>query len=82
MAGRNMVTKERLMDLERTVDALNGQLRDIRWELQRAKAGSLTERFWKNLVSPSQVSEFMSAVCNRRARPNTKVVDHVDTIRH
>jgi hypothetical protein len=54
----------------------------MRWELQRAKAGSLTERFWKNLMSPSQGDEFMSAVCNRRVRPNTKVVDHVGTIRH
>ena len=82
MAERNVATEERVMDLERTVDALNGQLRDMRWELQRAKAGSLTERFWKNLMSPSQESEFMSAVCNRRVRPNTKVVDHVGTIRH
>lgn len=73
MAGRD-VTRDRLQYLERTVGALNGQLRDMQWELQRAKKGqSVTERFWKNLVSPGEV--FMSAVCNRRIRPNTKVVD-------
>ncbi|TKS61511.1 MAG: hypothetical protein EWM72_00259 [Nitrospira sp.] len=82
MAERNVVTKERLMDLERTIDALNGQLRNMQWKLQQAKAGSLTERFWKNLMSPLPGSEFMSAVCNRRVRPNTKLVDHVGTIRH
>lgn len=76
------ITKDRLMDLERTVDALNGRLRDMQWELQRAKAGSLTEWFWKNVMSPSQGNEFMSAVCNRRARPNSKVVDHAGTTRH
>jgi hypothetical protein len=82
MVERNVATKEQLMDLERTVGALHGRLRDMQWELQQAKAGSLTERFWKNLMSPWQGSEFMSAVCNRRARPNTKVVDHVGTTRH
>ncbi len=82
MTEQNVVTKERLMDLERTVDTLNGQLRKMQWELQQAKAGSLTERFWKNLMSPLQGSEFMLAFCNRRVRLNTKVVDHVGTIRH
>ncbi len=74
MTGRNL-TKERLRYLERTVGALNGQLRDMQWELQRAKGPSMTERLWKNLVSPRQGEVFMSAVCNRRIRPNTKVVD-------
>ena len=82
MIERNVATKEQLMDLERTIGALSGRLRDMQWELQQAKAGSLTERFWKNLMSPWQGSEFMSAVCNRRVRPNTKVVDHVGTTRH
>jgi hypothetical protein len=82
MVERNVATKEQLMDLERTVGALSGRLRDMQWELQQAKTGSLTERFWKNLMSPWQGSEFMSAVCNRRVRPNTKVVDHVGTTRH
>jgi hypothetical protein len=81
MTGRG-ITKDRLMDLERTVDALNGRLRDMQWELQQAKAGSLTEWFWKNVMSPSQGNAFMSAVCNRRARPNSKVVDYAGTTRH
>ena len=82
MTERNVATKEQLMDLERTVGALSGRLRDMQWELQQAKTGSLTERFWKNLMSSWQGNEFMSAVCNRRVRPNTKVVDHVGTTRH
>jgi hypothetical protein len=81
MTGRG-ITKDRLIDLERTVDALNGRLHDMQWELQLAKAGSLTEWFWKNVMSSSQRNEFMSAVCNRRARPNSKVVDHAGTTRH
>ena len=76
------IMQERLMDLEKTVDALNGRLRDMQWELQRAKGQSLTERLWKNLMSPWQRSEFISDVCNRRVRPNTKVVSHVGTARH
>lgn len=76
MTERAVLTKERLMDLERTVDALNGQLRNVQWALQQAKTGSLTERFWKNLISPLQASEFMSSVCNQHVRPNTKVVAH------
>jgi hypothetical protein len=79
MEERNMATKERLMDLERTVDTLNGRLQNVQWELRQVKAGSLTERLWKNLVSPWQGSEFMSAVCNRRARPNMRMVDHAGT---
>jgi hypothetical protein len=75
MTGR-FFTKERLIDLERTVDVLNGQLREMQWELQQAKGSSLTERFWNNVMSPRQSRVFMSAVCNRRIRPNTKVVPH------
>jgi hypothetical protein len=76
MTHQTAETTERLMDLERTVEALNGQLRHMRWELQRAKADSLRERFLKNLINPSPSRAFMSAVCNRRARPNIKVASH------
>jgi hypothetical protein len=72
-------TKERLMDLERTVATLNGRLQDMQWKLRQAQGHSLTERFWKNLVGPRQGSKFMSAVCSRQVRPNTKVVNHVGT---
>lgn len=70
---------ERLIDLERTVDFLNGQLRAMQWSLYRPKAEPLPVRLWKNLVSPKGGQEFMSAVCNRRARPNTKMVTHADS---
>lgn len=73
------VTKARLMNLERTVDTLNGRLRDMQWELQRAKSSSLTERLWRNFTSARHGGEFMSACCNRRARPNMRMVDHADT---
>ena len=75
-------TKERLMDLERTVDTLNGRLRDMQSELRQAKGHSLSERFWKSFKSPRQGSQFMSTVCNRRVRPNMKMVNDVGTIRH
>lgn len=76
-AGRSLRT-ERLVDLERTVDSLNGQLREMQWELYRAKAEPFPVRLWRNLVSFKGGQEFMAGVCNRRARPNTKMVSHVD----
>jgi hypothetical protein len=76
-AGRSFGT-ERLVGLERTVDSLHGQLRKIQWDLYRAKAESLPVRLWRSLVSLKGGQEFMSAVCNRCARPNTKMVSHVD----
>ncbi len=83
MVMEREIAKERLNDLERTVDALNGRLKDMRWELQQVKRQSLTERVWKNLMGSRQGGEFMSAVCNQRVRPNTKVVNHVGaTTRH
>ena len=69
---------DRLVDLERTVDSLNGQLREMQWELYRAKAEPLSTWLWRNLVSLKGGQEFMSAVCNRRARPNTRMVVHAD----
>jgi len=69
---------ERLVDLERTVDFLNGQLREMQWDLYRAKAEPLPVRLWRNLASLKGGQEFMSAVCNRRARPNRKVESHAD----
>jgi hypothetical protein len=76
-AGRFIGT-DRLIDLEHTVDSLNGELRKIQWVLYRAKAEPLPARLWRNLVSLKGRQEFMSAVCNRRARPNTKMVSHAD----
>ena len=76
IAGKSFGT-DRLIDLERTVDSLNGQLREMQWELYRAKPEPLPVRLWRNLVKGRQ--EFMSTVCNRRARPNTKLVSHADS---
>jgi hypothetical protein len=68
----------RLIELEQTVDSLNGQLRKMQWDLYRPKAEPLPIRLWRNLVSHKGRQEFMSTVCNRCARPNTKLVSHAD----
>ena len=73
------VTKERLMDLQRTVDTLEGRVQDMQWELRQAKQRSLTERWWRNLLGAGQGNAFMSACCNRRVRPNTKMVNYAGT---
>jgi hypothetical protein len=69
---------DRLVDLERTVDSLNGQLREMQWDLYRVKAEPLPVRLWRSLVSLKGGQEFMSAVCNRCARPNTKMRSYAD----
>jgi hypothetical protein len=74
-ARGRLVEADRLVDLERTVEALNGQLRDMQGERCGVKAELLSVRWWRTLV-PHRGDVFMSAVCNRRIRPNTKVVAH------
>jgi hypothetical protein len=74
-AGRSLMT-DRLGDLERTVDSLNGQLREVQWELHQTKVEPLAIRLWRTLLPHKGGGLFMSAVCNRRIRPNTKVVSH------
>ena len=74
----NSIGTDRLVDLERTADSLNGQLRKMQWDLYRAKAEPLPVRLWRSLMSLKGGQEFMSAVCNRCARPNTKMVSHAD----
>ena len=71
--------RERLIDLEHTVNSLNGQLRRMQWDLDQAKSAPFPIRLLRNLVSFKGGQEFMSAVCNRCARPNTKMVTHVDS---
>jgi|LNFM01.2.fsa_nt_gb hypothetical protein len=66
------ISNNRLMDLERVVDMLNGQLRALQRELQHTKYGSLAERLRINWASMRRNRIFMSAVCNQRIRPNTK----------
>lgn len=72
---RTPLTKDQLMDLERTVAALDNRLQNIQWGLQRSTAGSLVERF-RSLMRPKQRSRSMSAVCNQQIRSNTKVASH------
>ena len=79
LTASKSVEADRLVDLERTVDSLNGQLREMQWELYRTKPEPLSMRLWRNLVSSKGGREFMSAVCNRRARPNTRMVVHADS---
>jgi len=72
---RTPLTKDQLMDLERSVAALDGRLQSIQWGLQRSHAGSLMKRF-RNLIRSRQGHEFMSTVCNQRVRSNTKLGSH------
>jgi hypothetical protein len=72
------MTKERLLDLQRTVDRLQGRVQAMQWELRQAERRS-TERWWRNLLGVRQGDAFMSACCNRRVRPNMKVVDYAGT---
>jgi hypothetical protein len=72
-------TKARLMDLQRTVDTLQGHVQDMQWQLRHAQRRPLAERWWKNLLRTRQGDAFMSACCDRRVRPNTKMVAYVTT---
>jgi hypothetical protein len=72
------VRANRLIDLERTVNFLNGQLREMQWSLYRAKAEPLPARLWRSFVRLKGDQKFMSACCNRSVRPNTKRVSHAD----
>jgi hypothetical protein len=69
------ITKERLMNLQRTVDTLQERVEDMQCELRQAKR-PMVERLWSSLLPAKQSNAFMSACCNRRARPNTKMVDY------
>jgi len=66
------LSSSRLMDLERVVVMLNGQLRALQLELQQANGGSLAERLRINWAGARRHHIFMSEVCNRRIRPNTR----------
>jgi len=76
LTARRSFMTDRLGDLERTVDTLNGQLREVQWELQRTKSAALPFRLWRSFLSHKDTGVFMSAVCNRRIRPNTKLVSY------
>jgi hypothetical protein len=78
LTGGKSFNRNRLVDLERTVNFLNGQLREIQWSLYRAKVEPLPARLWRSLVRFKGDQEFMSAYCNRSVRPNTKRVSYAD----
>ena len=69
----------RLVELIRTVDSLNGQLREMQGELSRAKTKTFAAWRWRILMKLTRGQDFMSAVCNRRARPNTRMLLHADS---
>lgn len=72
---RTTLIKDHLMDLERTMAALNNRLQRIQWGLQPSTIGLLVERF-RSVMRSKQRSRFMSTVCNRHIRSNTKLVIH------
>lgn len=78
-AGEQTRMVGRLVDLERTIDSLTGQLQEVRCELHQAKVQPLPIRFWRNLVRLKSGQEYMSTVCNRKVRPNTKVVSYASS---
>ena len=72
-------TKERLIDLQRTVETLQGRMQEMQCQLRQAQQPPLTGRWWSTLLGARRDNAFMSACCNRRARPNTKMVNYVGT---
>jgi hypothetical protein len=66
------MSNNRLMDLERVVEMLNGQLRALKQELHQAKSWSAADQLQANFLSLRRNHLFMSAICNRRIRPNTR----------
>lgn len=69
------LTKDQLIDLERSVAALDIRLQCIQWGLQRGTASSLAKRF-RSFMRPTRGNQFMSTVCNQHIRSNTKLVNH------
>ena len=66
------LTHSRLMDLERVVELLNGQLHALQRELEQTKHWSSAGQLRSNFLSLHRNHQFMSAFCNRQVRPNTK----------
>ncbi|MDH5642315.1 MAG: hypothetical protein OEY28_13585 [Nitrospira sp.] len=66
------LTHDRLTDLTRVVELLNGQLRTLHQELHQPSNWSSTGQLRSNFLSLRRNRVFMSAICNRRIRPNTK----------
>jgi hypothetical protein len=69
------VTKEWIIQLEKTVAALDDRVKHLQAGLGAATVGSPAKRFWI-LTGSRQTRAFMSSVCNQHIRPNTKVMAH------
>lgn len=75
MMRHTTVPNDRLIDLEKTIVTLDHRVQMLQCGLQQAKSHSLTERLW-SLMGSRPKQALMSAVCNRRVRPNMKVTAH------
>jgi hypothetical protein len=75
MMRHTSVPSDRLLDLEKTIVTLDHRVQMIQCGLQQTKGTSFTERLW-GLMGSKPKQALMSAVCNRRVRPNTKVVPY------
>ncbi|MCP9446757.1 MAG: hypothetical protein NNA22_04195 [Nitrospira sp.] len=69
-------TYNRLLDLERLVTLLNGQLQAFKQELDQAGARSSAHQSWLIWHNRPRNQLFMSAICNRRIRPNLRRQEH------
>ncbi len=65
----------RLIELEKTVAALDDRVRNIQSGLWPTTERGPKRQFWR-LIPPRQEGTFMSSVCNRLVRPNRKVAPH------
>ncbi|MFO0702072.1 MAG: hypothetical protein U0236_22890 [Nitrospira sp.] len=75
MMKHTAVPHDRLIDLEKTIVTLDHRVQMLQCNLQQARGHSLTERLW-SLMGAKPKQALMSGVCNRRVRPNTKVVPY------
>lgn len=71
-AMEERLAHSRLMDLERVVELLNGQMHALQRELDQSKHWSSAGQLRSNFLSLRRNHQFMSAICNQRIRPNTK----------
>ena len=73
MMRHTRVPNDRLIELEKTIVILDHRVQMIQCGLQQAKGTSFTERLW-SLMGSKPKQALMTAVCNRRVRPNTRMV--------
>ena len=69
------VTKEWILQLEKTVAALDDRVKHLQAGLGTATVGSPAKRFWV-LTGSRQTRAYMSTVCNQHILPNTNAMAH------